>query len=123
MSLLDEMPDRCTIRRRIRSKGTMGGSKASFTNDQTNVLCWEQQVSSGEVAEFEKKGITIDSKVYFVANPGVTGRHQILITSRSGAAVAGYPALDVVGDASPDASVGREFLWRVMCLLNRGKDD
>lgn len=121
--LLDNLPDRCTIRRRVRTRGALGGSKASFENVSTDVECWEQQTGSSEREEFQKKGLSIDTKVYFTSNPNVTGRYQILMTSRGGTAVSGYPALDVIGDPLPDASVGRQLLWRVMCSFNRGEDD
>jgi hypothetical protein len=117
------MPDRCTIRRRVRARGTLGGSKASFVDQRTDVPCWQQQTSSAEAAEFEKKGIVVSTKVYFTSDPGVTARHQILMTSRNGTAVTGETPLDVVDSPSPDVSVGRGLLWRVACSINRGEDD
>lgn len=37
MSLLDNMPHECTIRRRVGSSGSMAGSKETQTNEQTTV--------------------------------------------------------------------------------------
>jgi hypothetical protein len=101
----------------------MGGSKASFVDEQTDVPCWEQQVGSSEVTEFEKLGINITSKIYFRTDPGVTKRYQVLVTSRDGTAIADPTPLDVVGNPSPDVSVGRQFLFRVMVSINQGEDD
>lgn len=115
MSLLDHMPHECTIRRRVRTKGALGGSSDSFTDEQTEVVCWEQAASDSEIREYEKKGMRIDCKVYFPTDPGVTSRHQILVTERSGVAVALPIALDVVSNAGPDASTGAGILFRVMC--------
>jgi len=119
-SILDNMPDECTIRRRIRTKGELGGSKDSSTEEQTGVSCWEQQVSAAESLAYQKQGASLRSKVFFAENPNVSRRHQIVITSRNGEAIASadQEAWDVLSFAAPDVSVGRGLLWRVM--IGRG---
>jgi len=123
MSLLDELPDRCTIQRRVRVKDSLGGSKDGFVVEQTDVECWEQQAGAAESAEFEKKGITVTSKVYFVENPKLTSRHQIVVTSRNGVVIdaADQAVLDVAAAPLPDVSVGRGLLWRVMVGFKEGE--
>ena len=123
MSLLDTLPDRCTIQRRVRAKGGLGGSKATATVESTGVHCWEQQASASESEQYEKRGMSLTSKIYFAANPSVTARHQIVVTSRNGTALAEAVARDVLDSPLPDASVGRGLLWRVSVGFNQGEDD
>lgn len=123
MSLLNNLKDRCTIRRRVQAKDSFGGSKDSFTNEQTDVWCWEQSVSAAEVLEYEKQAIKVVSKVYFASDPNVSSRHQIVVTERNGVALTTPVAYDVVDAIAPDASVGFGLLWRVMLTFNRGKYD
>ena len=123
MSLFENMPDRCTIQRRVRTKDTLAGSSDVPVVEQTNVECWEQAAGASASESHEKRGIEITTKVYFVTNPGVSSRHQIIITSRRGTAVpvADQVALDVVDRAYPDASAGFSWLWRVMAGFNTGE--
>lgn len=120
MSLLDNLPDECTIYRRVRTKGTLGGNKDALTAEQTSVSCWEQQVSASESLEYQQRGMELRSKIYFVVNLTLTRRHQITVTSRNGTAVAvvDQEALDVLDFPLPDVSVGRGLLWRVMVGRN-----
>ena len=67
--------------------------------------------------------MTVSSKVFFTSRPNVTRRHQLLITSRLGVAVATPDVLDVVSTRLPDDSVGMGILWAVMCNRNTGEDD
>lgn len=115
MGLLDSFPHKCTIRHRVRSKGTAGGSRDDFTDDQTNVLCWEQPASSAEVTLFEKRGMRVSRKVYFLTDPGVQVRNQILVTEREGVEVASPTPLDVRSEALPDATAGTQVAFKVMC--------
>jgi hypothetical protein len=103
----------------------MGGSRYTPTVEQTGVACWEQQVSAAEVEQWEKKGMDLRTKIYFVSDPGVTLRHQLVVTSRNGTAVASADQVvwDVLDSPSPDVSVGRQLLWRVTCGFNRGEED
>ncbi len=123
MSLLDSFPHRCTIRRRVRAKGPLGGSRDSFTDERTGVHCWEQHASSKEIVEFQKRGFESVRKIYFTSDPAVTTRHQILVTERDGVAVASPAELDVLTEALPDASAGRGVVFKVMCGLKVGRDD
>jgi len=124
MSLLDTFPDRCTIRRRVAAtKGALGAKKPSYTVEQTNVPCWEQQTGATEEKKYAKLGLSVSSKVYFVTQPNLTSRHEILITSRGGSALASPVSLSVTGEPVPDVSVGKGLLWKVMCAYNRSEGD
>lgn len=114
MSLLDTMPHRCTIRHQTVTKGSLGGSRTTPVVDRTGVHCWEQNASHGEILEYEKRGMVVTHKVYFAADPGVTVRHQILVTERGGAAVADPIVLDVRSEARPDAGAGSGVVFKVM---------
>ena len=121
MSLLDSFPHKCTIRRRVRIKDDYGGNKDHpATDEQTNVECWEQQASASEVKDYEKRGIKISRKIFFLADPGVTERHEILITERNGVAVANPIPLDVKSRTDPDASAGLELIYKVMADVSTG---
>ena len=115
MSLLDKFPHECTIRIRTRSAGSLGGSRDVATVEQTGVECWQQRANAKEILEFEKRGMTIDTKVFFTTNPNVTERHEILITKRNGVIVSSPLLLDVITNDEPDASAGLEVVFKVMC--------
>ena len=115
MTILNHFPHRCTTRRRVRAKGSLGGSKDSFTDEQTDVVCWDQPVNSREVDIYQKRGMEIDHKVFFLSNPSITIRHQILITEMGGNVIASPIALNVISEPRPDTSVGAGILWKVMC--------
>ena len=123
MSLLDSFPHKCTIRRRTTSKGSLGGNKDGSINDQTDILCWEQQASAGEVADFAKRGMSITHKIYFTSDPGVTERNQILITERNGTAISNPVPLEVKTEALPDISAGLGVVFRVMVDELTGRFD
>jgi hypothetical protein len=122
MSLLDNFPHRCTIQRRTFARGRLGGQKASLSVERTNVRCWQQQASDREIIDYEKRGIAVACKVYFTSDPGLTERHQIVVTEREGVAVTGLE-LDVKSHPVPDASAGLGVVWKVMCDYSTGSDD
>jgi hypothetical protein len=122
MSLLDNLPHRCTIRVLKLAKGTLGGSKRTPTVEQTNVECWDQPASAKEIEEFQKLGMGINRKIYFKTDPGVTEAHDILITSRDrGTTTISSPfPLEVKSESLPDASAGLGVLFRVMVWQQTG---
>ena len=120
MSLLTELPHRCTIYRRVRSRDSLGGNTDSRTTLRTNVECWEQGTSTSETKDFEKRGMQAGKKIYFVEDPGVDERCEIAVTTKMGVAVSNPVAYDVLSEATPDASAGLEILFRVMVGKNLG---
>ncbi len=114
ISLLDNFPHECTIRKRTRAKGSLIGSKDSFPATQTAVSCWEQNATHGEILDYEKRGISITRKVYFLTDPGVNARNTIEITKRRGVDVSSPIRLDVRSKALPDASAGLGVVFKVM---------
>jgi hypothetical protein len=123
MSLLDNFPHRCTIRRRKFAKGSLTGKKTTYDNVQTNVLCWEQAAGDTEDNSYQKEGMRITHKVYFLNNPNVTRRYQILVTYRNGATVSSPIPLDVVSNPMPDATAGLGVVYRVLCREVTSEDD
>ena len=122
MSLLNNFPHRCTIRRLVRVKGTLGGSKDSPLNEQTSILCWAQNATQKEVADFEKRGMFLSRKIYFLVDPGVTERHQILVTEMNGTTIDNPIVLKVRTEAMPDASAGKGVVYKVFCSETTGED-
>ena len=99
--LLDNLPHKCQIQKRVRGKDGVGGGYSS--NPQvvrTDVECWEQQASASEIKLYEKRGISVTRKVYFTEDPGVTEQHQIVITERldTPVPVSSRIAMDVVSE-------------------------
>ncbi len=114
MSILDSFPHKCIIQRRTRTKGTLGGSKDAATVEQTNVSCWEQNASHKEILDYEKRGMSITTKIYFLSDPNVTVRNQILITERNGVTIDNPTELEVRTKSDPDASAGLGVVFKVM---------
>lgn len=126
MSILENLPHRCTIQRRKRGPGqtsALGGNLDVAVVEQTGVECWVQQASDGEVRDYAKRDMSISQKIYFTSDPGVTTRHQILITSldRGVTTISNPSALDVMSRPKPDASAGLGVVFRVMVSENTGE--
>jgi len=123
-SILDNFPHECTTAKRVRVKEAEGLGVATDTYETigTSVSCWEQTASSSDQKVFSKKGFTDVRKVYFAADPGLTERSVVIITSRSGTAVASasQEVLDVISNPKPDSSVGLAVLWKVMVSSDSG---
>lgn len=118
MSILDELPHRCRIGRRTRTKvaGGVGVAVDTIETISEDVECWEQQASSSENALYQKKGISNTKKIFFKADPGVKEDYVIFITNRYDAEIAAADQieLDVISSPDPDASAGQGVVWRVM---------
>ena len=111
MSLLDHFPHTCTTKRRTRTKGSLGGSSDTFTTVSSNLACWQQAASDGEMEEFAKRGIVVTNKVYFTADPGVDTRYVLEVTNPQTGTT---DTLEVQSRAKPDASAGLGVVYRVM---------
>lgn len=118
MSLLDNLPDECSIIQRVQDisqeTNPLGGRKEADHVIQRGVSCWVQQASSSEVIQFGKRGMTITHKVFFSENPLVGAGHKIKATKRGGTSLSSPQAFDVISTPDPDASAGLGHVWRVM---------
>lgn len=106
MSILDALPHLATARIRIRTLDTLGGSIDTFSAVFTDRPCWQQLASDREIAEYDKRGISVTDKVYFTSDPGIDERHILIIDGTT---------FEVRSRAKPDASAGMSVVWRVMC--------
>lgn len=112
MSLLDSFPHTAVAKRRIRTKGPLGGSKDTLeTLWSTARACWRQPAGDSEKSDFAKRGVTITNKVYFTANPELTAQHLLVVTDSDAGT---EETFEVKSNSSPDASAGLGVLWRVM---------
>lgn len=107
-SVIDNLPDRATAKRRTRVRDSIGGSKDSWATLFTDRTCWRQAASSGEIQVALARGVSVSHKVYFSADPGVDERDVLVV---------GGDTMSVRSAADPDATVGFGFLWRVMVLM------
>ena len=127
-SILDNFPHLCSIFRVTPQPDGLGGTIYSVVIEQENVSCWEQKLSSSEVLDYEKRGIKVDTKIYFIDDPQVTERHRILITSRFDVPspnldptdVTNPNIFDVKTTDYPDASAALQVIWKVMCSTKSG---
>lgn len=123
MSLLDNLPDRCSIYRRDQLPVTddLGSVVDTLTLVREDVPCFIQPINSSESQDWQKRGITVSSKVYFTEDPGVDERHIIFISIRRGVLVpvASRIRYEVKSFSEPDASIGAGVVWRVMLDYKR----
>lgn len=111
MSLLDNFPHTATAWIRSRTLDELGGSTDGLTQIFTGRACWSQAAGEGEILEFEKVGISVSTKIYFLSEPGLDERHVVQVTKPTTGQVDTY---DVRSKASPDATAGMQVVWRVM---------
>lgn len=116
MSLLDSMPHRCRIQRRTKVNDAISGATFSKIVEQTNIQCWEQPLSVTDILKYGKMGMSVNTKVYFIADPRVTDRNEIVITERQGTPVpvAQQKTLRDITSYAPDKSAGAGVLWMVV---------
>lgn len=126
MSLLDDLPHRCITQRRTVSRGSHGGRKTSKTEEKFRICCWVQPATHREVEEYEKRGISINRKVYFADDPEVTERHDIVIVSWDRGCTlierSKRKTLEVRSYAGPDSSAGLGVLYKVMVEETTGSN-
>lgn len=126
MSLLENLPHRCTIalRKREKSLEGLGSSVDSFSIVSQDVSCWEQTRSEKSEVDMQKRSMDDIRKVYFTADLGLDEKYVLIMTSKNGTAIplASQKILSVVSKAEPDASAGMGILWRVMCQYRTGAE-
>ena len=105
MSILDSLPHEATAKRRIRTKGELGGSKDSWITLFTDRPCWQQNATDAQIREFKRDGISVMNRIYFVSDPELTEEDVLTI---------GGNTFKVRSKAIRDASSGLGIVWRVM---------
>lgn len=105
MTLLDNFPHTATAQIRTRLRDGIGGGKDTYTNVFTGRSCWQQPAGDSDILEYQKMGVRITNKVYFLTDPGLGVKHILII---------GGETFDVKSESAPDASAGLGVVWRVM---------
>ena len=111
MSILDNLPHTCQVRRRIRIKDSLGGSRDSFELTQAGTPCWQQLATDREITEFMKRGISVTNKIYFTTDVQLDERDVLEIQNPT---TQEWDTYEVRSRAKPDASAGKSVVWRVM---------
>lgn len=120
MSLLENLPHRCNIYRRIRTTDAIGGNVDSFELLHQNAECWVQQASASEINTYQKRHINVTQKVYFTTDYNLNEVHQIRIVNLGNGVIANPDRLDVVSYHLPDVSGGLQLLFRAMANNQTG---
>jgi len=124
MSILDQLPDRCSIFIRQQSVDLSSNKLGAQVDDpdlvSSLVECWMQPANAKEIREYEKRGQSISHKIYFTTDPNVTELNTIKVTHRNGSAVSNPQTLDVIAVPDPDATAGVGFLFKVMTNYTTG---
>ena len=97
------MPHTATAQIRTRTRDDIGGSLDTFTAVFTDRTCWQQAASESEIAEFDKRGISITNKVYFFLRPFLDEQHELVITNTDTGITNTY---EVRTRGEPDAGAG-----------------
>lgn len=114
MTLLENFPHTCTAKLRVVTSGTLGGSESAFSNVFTGRKCWRQTAGESERIEFEKRGILVTDKIYFLTDPGLDEKHVVEVSKMHGrVTVAGTDTLEVRTKAVPDATTGLGVVYRI----------
>lgn len=116
-------PHRARLQVRQRTTDSLGGSSDALVTVDTEVPCWQQQATAREIAEYKQMGHDITSKVYFLEDPQLTPRHEVVITSRrvDGTWVTVNDPLEtltIVAKTGPDAFAGFQGLFKYFGNIN-----
>lgn len=124
MSLLDNFPHTCSASLVTWSRDAYGGSIRSYTTVFTGRACWRQLASQGEIVEFEKRGISVSDKIYFLTDPGLDERHVVDVSKmHARGTVSGTDRLEVRSKAVPDATAGLGVVYRIFAGAETTVDD
>lgn len=117
MSLLDNLPHRCTLYRRYRTSDSMGGARPSRIPIREGIPCWQQPMSATEQTKYGKAGMSITTKIYFNSDPGIKDNDELVITHRRVAGVltsideADWVYIENLMAHQPDRSAGLGLLF------------
>lgn len=114
MSLLDNFPHICNIKKRVGTRSARGGNRYSWPTVHTNVPCWRQTVKDTSVREFERRGSQSVDRVYFLTDLDLDENHLITDLRDKDADAGTGETWEVASEAEPDASAGLGVLFRVM---------
>lgn len=118
MSLLDNFPHLCSARFRDRARGPIGGSSDDFSGVVfTDRECWRQVARHSEIELFEKRGITVTDKIYFLTDPLLDERHNIEDVRDKDMTAGTGQTLEVRSRAIPDAAAGLGVVYKVMAEI------
>jgi hypothetical protein len=114
MSILDNFPHTCTAKVRSVSSDALGGTSESYATVFTGRACWRQLASQAQIIEYEKRGIAITDRIYFLTDPGLDERHIVEVSKmHARGTVAGVDTLEVRSKAVPDATAGLGVVYRI----------
>jgi len=114
MGLLDNFPHKCTIQKRRRENDVLGGARDIVVTVQTGVACWVQAASTTDIDKYEKRGLSVTNKVYFLTDPNVNENNEILLTEINGVTVSDPKVFQVVGRFFPDGTAGMQIMFKIM---------
>ena len=111
MSLLDNLPHKCSIDRPRHVNDIYGANREEDALVATGTACWAQNASQNEITEFQKRDKSVTHKVFFIDNPPLRVGDHITITT----AEAGMLGLVLKFQAAADRSAGLGVLFGAMC--------
>ncbi len=76
--------------------------------------CWRQKASEADILEFEKLGISVTDKIYFLTDPGLDENHIVEIFRKADPTIG--TTYKVATKADPDASAGLGVVFRIMVV-------
>jgi hypothetical protein len=118
VSLLDNMPGECSVKRPVYALDKYGGDAPTYLTVKTGLACWPQPASASQILEFAKRDQQITHSVFFPGGqPSWTynGESQSLqpgdVISMTDGAFDGQEFEFKSGD---DSSAGLAVVWRAM---------
>lgn len=127
MSILNNLPHQVSIYRRIRTKAA-GGDGVPLERLElvsSAVPCYIQSMGTSEMNQYQRRGISVNRKVFFVDDPQTTEGMVLVATFMFERALTAdeRQVFDVKTNADPDASVARQVVWRVACHATTSAKD
>lgn len=130
MSLLDNFPHTCAASLVTWTRDSIGGQVRSYSTVFTGRACWRQLASQGEIEEFEKRGMSVSDKIYFLTdpqldfNPRKAERFVVDVSKmHARSTTTGTDRLEVRSKAVPDATAGLGVVYRLFVGAETTSDD
>lgn len=113
MSLPENLPHSCDVKKSVPVQDDLGGDLEELQAFLTNQECWVQPASDREITQFQRRDQNVTHSVYFHGNPGI--RPGYVVEPKDGAIACPFAGASLEVRSVNEATAGLGVLWKAMC--------